>query len=342
MFSRLKSPSDAYIIAEVGQNHQGSLQEALKYVATFASLGASAIKFQIRNNKVLFDESFYDSVYNSENSFGATYGAHRDFLELSFEDHLKIRSKCSAVGVDYIVTPFDYPSLDLCKKLSCDAIKVASFDVGNIPFIHAISKLNIPVIVSTGGSDIDPIKYSLEEIIKIHSDIALLHCVSYYPCPADKVNLNKIRLLRELFPGIVLGLSDHFNGILTGPLAYLLGARVFEKHVTFDRSQKGTDHPFSLEPDGFRRFVRDIRRTPILMSSPDDHELGTEPVFKKLGKKITVKRSLSLNHTLTCDDISFIITSRDGINVRDTYKYLGRKLSAPIAESTPLLPSHFQ
>ena len=332
MFSLLSQSSDSYVIAEVGQNHNGSLQEALKYVSTFASVGASAVKFQMRNNKVLFDKQFYYSSYDSENSFGDTYGEHRDFLELSFEDHVHLRAKCRDVGVDYIVTPFDYPSLECCIQLKSDALKVASFDIGNLPFIDAMAKSKIPIIMSTGGSDLDVIKHSVDTVLSHHSDIAVLHCVSSYPCPADKVNLSKITALSQIFPEITVGVSDHFNGILTGPLSYMLGARVFEKHVTFDRSQKGTDHPFSLEPDGFRRFVRDIERTPIMLSEPKDYVLGSEPVFKKLGKKMVASRSLTSSHVITMDDLSFVITKEDGINVRETYKFLGKRLIRDVPE----------
>ena len=109
--------------------------------------------------------------------------------------------------------------------------------------------------MSTGGGNIQQIIDSVNSIKRYHSNISVLHCVSKYPCPPHEMQLNKIIKLKDLFPDLKIGISDHFNGILSGPIAYMLGARVFEKHVTFDRSLKGTDHPFSLEPDGFRKFV---------------------------------------------------------------------------------------
>jgi sialic acid synthase len=340
-FSLLKN-SSPYIIAEVGQNHNGSFEEAKKYVSLFSSLGASAVKFQIRDNKSLFDQDFYNSDYSNENSYGATYGEHREFLELTHEEHFALRDLCHIHGVDYIVTPFDYPSLSLCEKLKCDSIKIASFDVGNLPFIDAIAKLRVPVIMSTGGSHIDPIKHSISTISKYHKDLAILHCVSHYPCPADKVALEKISDLRQEFPDFTVGISDHFNGILTGPLSYMLGARIFEKHVTLDRSQKGTDHPFSLEPDGFRRFVRDIQRTPVMISSANLCSLGGEPVFKKLGKRMIASRALQEGHNLSIDDIGFIITRNDGINIRDCYMYLGLQVARSIPKGAVFTPQDFR
>ena len=151
-----------------------------------------------------------------------------------------------------------------------------------------------------------------------------MHCVSHYPCPLDKVNLGKINIIKELYPNITVGLSDHFNGILTGPLAYINGARVFEKHVTFNRSNKGTDHPFSLEPDGFRKFVRDIHRTPIMMSSQIYKDIGKEPVFKKLCKSLIANKFIKAGHIINIDDLDGMII-RPIIPVRQSPNIIGRK-----------------
>jgi len=142
---------DAYVIAEVGQNHQGSLEEALRYISVFAGLGADAIKFQMRNNRILFDDLVYNDLYNSENSFGSTYGEHREALELDYSSYLALRERCSHCKVDFIVTPFDEISLSACISLEVNALKVASFDLANIPFLDKIAKTCIPVVISSGG-----------------------------------------------------------------------------------------------------------------------------------------------------------------------------------------------
>ena len=331
IFGKSDSP---YVIAEVGQNHQGSLEEALKYIATFASLGASAVKFQMRDNKVLFDECVYDAAYESLNAFGHTYGAHREFLELNHSDYVILRRRCIDLGVDFIVTPFDLPSLHRCVELEVDALKIASFDLGNLSFLDSVAKTGIPVVMSTGGGTLQHIEDSVEVITSFHEKLALLHCVSLYPCPVDSLNLGNITILRNLFPQLQIGLSDHFNGIITGPLAYTLGARVFEKHVTFDRSQKGTDHPFSLEPEGFRKFVRDIKRVHPLMKSGNHAKLGNELVFQKLGKSLTVRSDLPSGHILTLADLDGRITRPALIPVRETRSILGRRLSTSISSGS--------
>ena len=315
-----------YIIAEVGQNHQGSIQEALRYVVTFASLGASAVKFQMRNNKVLFDNSVYDMPYDSHNAFADTYGAHREYLELDISEFRLIRQRCKDLSVDFIITPFDIPSLQSCLELDVDALKIASFDLGNLPFLDKLAKTKIPLIMSTGGGNIDHVKGSVDAITNHHRSLALLYCVSLYPCPIDAVNLGNITALQHCFPDLDIGLSDHFNGTLTGPLAYTLGARIFEKHVTFDRSHKGTDHPFSLEPEGFRKFVRDISRVQSLMSSGHHSQLGNEFVFQKLGKSLICNKDLPLGHILTHDDLDGRICRPVVLPVRESINIIGKQL----------------
>jgi sialic acid synthase len=326
MFSPLqKASSDSYVIAEVGQNHQGSLSEALRYISVFAGLGADAVKFQIRNNRYLFDREYYSSRYDSENSFGDTYGEHREALELSSLELKAICDRARNYDVDIIITPFDEPSLELCIELGVNAIKIASFDLGNIPFLERIASTGLPIVMSTGGGTIEQINDSVVAIQKYHNDLSLLHCVSKYPCSAHEVQLDKINVLANHFPSVTLGLSDHFNGILTGPLAYLVGARVFEKHVTFDRSQKGTDHAFSLEPEGFRKFVRDIRRTPIIMNCNSYEELGNEPVFLKLGKSIISLTNINKGEIIKSDHLSGRICRPSVIPVRESSKVLGSR-----------------
>lgn len=333
-FSALSKDGNILIIAEVGQNHQGRIDIALKYVKKFASLGAHAIKFQTRNNSFLFDSSVYNMSYNSENSFGKTYGEHRESLEFSPSELRILKETCKDEGVFFIVTPFDEKSLELCIDVGVDILKIASFDAGNLPFLHLAGKTGLPIVMSTGGASLEQIGASLHTLESYHSDIALLHCVSKYPCPAEEVNIGKIQKLASIYPNITLGISDHFNGILTGPLAYTQGARVFEKHVTFDRSSKGTDHAFSLEPDGFRRYVRDINRCPILFMNKSDDELGNEPVFKRLGKSLVCRKEIRCGSKILPEHLSGLIINPQGIPVRESNKVIGQIANVTIVEGT--------
>jgi N-acetylneuraminate synthase/sialic acid synthase len=305
----------------------------------FATEGADAVKFQTRNNKNLFSEEAYLAKYESENAFAETYGEHRETLELK-PDWLKIlKEDCKNYGVKFMSTPFDEPSLGLLKEIDVDILKIASFDLGNLPFINRISKLGKPVVLSIGGGKIDQIRSSVEIIKKNGVELAILHCVSEYPCEFNRLGLDNIELLRAEFPDNIIGSSDHFNGTLSGPIAFMKGARVFEKHVTLNRSWKGTDHSFALEREGFRKFVRDIKRVSEMMTPKPVNELGTEKVFVKLGKSLIAMEDLNVGDTFTLENLSGKIFSKQYTPVRDSNLFIGKKVSRKINKGEQILIS---
>jgi sialic acid synthase len=336
IFDAYVNGEDAFIIAEVGQNHQGSLETALEYVREFAKFGADAIKFQCRNNKVLFDKEAYSRKYFSENAFGETYGQHREFLELTANELKLVRDECRRHNVYFMATPFDEPSLEMLVDIEVDILKIASFDLGNLPFIKLIAETRLPVVVSVGGGRLQHIQSSVELLLRHHDDLSILHCVSEYPTPLDRVGLDNIRKLKQSFPKKSIGLSDHFNGTLTGPVGYMYGARVFEKHVTFDRSLKGTDHSFALEPGGFVKFVRDIKRVPKMAQTKSQETLGQEDVFKKLGKSIVANKDMSAGELLTIENLTGKIFTTTSIPVRDLQTIFGRTLKVSVRKGEPI------
>ena len=324
-----------FIIAEVGQNHQGNFEIAKKYIEEFSKLGASAIKFQTRNNKSLFHKSAFDKEYNSENSFAKTYGLHREKLELSKLDLIKLRKVCKKNNVFFISTPFDKDSLTLLQKVKVDMIKIASFDLGNLSLIKEVIKSKIPFIISTGGGNNNVIEHTMSFIKKFTNNFSILHCVSKYPCSFNDLNLSKITYLKKKYPNIIIGLSDHFNGTLSGPIAYKYGARIFEKHVTFSRAWKGSDHAFSLEPNGFKNFVRDIKRVPHMHKSINKN-LGRENVFKKLGKSIIASRNISKGKTINLNDLDGMIFEENYFPIRNSYKLIGKKTKKNLNKGDPI------
>ena len=336
MFKELLIEDKPFIIAEVGQNHQGDLELAREYIKVFANAGADAVKFQTRNNKYLFSEEAYLAPYGSENAFAETYGAHREKLELNPDFLPILKEDCMKYGVKFMSTPFDEPSLEILKQLDADIIKIASFDLGNLPLINRISKLGKPVVISVGGGKIDQIRSSVNLLIENGIDLSILHCVSEYPCEYNRLGLENIQTLMNEFPNCTIGSSDHFNGTLSGPIAYLLGARVFEKHVTLNRAWKGTDHSFALEAEGFRKFVRDIKRVKYMLPQKPKSEIGEEKVFKKLGKSLVALDNLSKGAMLTIDNLSGKIFSSQFIPVRESNQVIGRILNRDIKSGEPI------
>ena len=315
---------DPIVIAEVGQNHQGDVKIAKQYVKVFAEAGADFIKFQSRNNKTLFDTKAYNSLYNSKNSFGTSYGNHREALELNKKELTVLKKECKKYRVGFMVTPFDEKSLELVTQIGVDLIKIASFDLGNLSFINKIADKKIPVVMSVGGGNFKQIFDSVKILEKKKITNIILHCVSEYPCEYDRLDLGKIKLLKKKFKKSIIGSSDHFNGTLSGPLAYVMGARVFEKHVTLNRAWKGSDHGFALEPNGFKKFVRDIKRTQKMINVKSCKEIGKESVFKKLGKSLILNKKINKGEKITINDLSGKIFLEQYIPVRDSNKVIGK------------------
>jgi sialic acid synthase len=329
--------SKSIVIAEIGQNHQGELELARKYIKVFAETGADVVKFQTRNNKFLFSECAYNKKYDSENSFSDIYGLHREKLELDIEWLPILKADCEKYGVKFMSTPFDEPSLEILCDIGVDILKIASFDIGNLPFLDKISRKKIPIVMSVGGGKLEQIRSSVAILKKHSDDIAILHCVSEYPCEHDRLGLDNIELLSKEFPDLTIGSSDHYSGISSGPIAYMKGARVFEKHVTLNRSWKGADHSFALSTQGFRKFVRDIKRTPEMMKAKPEVELGSEMVFGKLGKSVVTACDLKAGEELTLDNLSGKIYGKQYIPVRETNKIIGKKLNKDIKKGDLIL-----
>ena len=336
MFKQEDIGDEPFIIAEVGQNHNGDLEVAREYIRIFSYEGADAIKFQTRNNKYLFSEDSYAAAYESENAFAETYGAHREKLELKPEWLPILKEDCINHGVKFMSTPFDEPRLELLKTIDVDILKVASFDLGNQPLIHRMASLGKPIVMSVGGGNIEQIRSSVEVILNHHDEVAILHCVSEYPCEYNRLGLNGIEVLINEFPRCTIGSSDHFNGILSGPVAYMKGARVFEKHVTLNRAWKGTDHSFALEPVGFRNFVRDIKRVRHMLPPKPEDDLGNEMVFQKLGKSLIAHFDIKAGDEITLDHLSGRIFKNQYIPVRQSNEVVGRIAKVDIAKGEPI------
>lgn len=339
---RKDDKNDVFIIAEVGQNHQGDLDYAREFIRIFAMAGADCIKFQTRNNRYLFSQDAYEAEYANENAFASTYGEHREKLELRSEWLPELKEECRKNNVKFMSTPFDEPSLELLCNVGVDLLKVASFDLGNLPFIHKIAKAGKPVVMSVGGGNIEQIRASVKVLLDANDEVAVLHCVSEYPCEYNRLGLDSIEVLSREFPQCIIGSSDHFNGTLSGPMAFIKGARVFEKHVTLNRAWKGTDHSFALEPEGFRKFVRDIKRVCQMMPPKSAEDLGNEYVFRKLGKSLIASRDIRAGEEISLDYLSGRIFKTNYIPVRESCRVIGRVAKRDIRQGAPIQYSDFE
>jgi N-acetylneuraminate synthase/sialic acid synthase len=312
--------SKAFVIAEIGHNHQGSVETCKKMFKAAAESGATAVKLQKRNNKELFTKEFYDSPYNSENAFGPTYGSHREALEFNFEDYQELKSYAESLGVIFFSTAFDFSSVDFLVKLGVPLIKMASGDLKSTPLLKYAASTGIPLIISTGGANLKDVQIAYEAIKSVtDTPFAILQCTAAYPAGPEILNLNVIKTYRNEFQDAVIGFSAHDLGIAMGPAAYALGARIFEKHFTLDRSMKGTDHAFSLEPIGMKKYVRDLNNVASALGDGVKNTLEIELApLKKMSKKIVIAEPVEKGERLTLANLMFM-SPGDGISPADLH-----------------------
>jgi sialic acid synthase len=328
----INDDSDCFIIAEIGHNHQGDLKKAREMFKVAKECGVNAVKLQKRDNKSLYARALYNAPYDNENSFGDTYGAHREALEFGRDEYLELKKYALELGLTMFATAWDYKSADFLAELDSPAYKTASGDLRSIPLLKYIARLGKPMIVSTGGATMEDVNRAYDAIMPINPQLCLLQCTAAYPAEADQLNLRVITTFREQFPDVVVGLSAHENGIAMPVAAYVLGARVIEKHFTLNHTWKGTDHAFSLEPIGMKKLVRDLRRTPLAMGDGVKRMIDAEkkPLLK-MGKKLVAAKDLPVGHLLTEADIA-MKSPGDGLPPYELDRVIGMKLKKMLKE----------
>lgn len=309
---------ETYIIGEIGQNHNGSVDIAKLIVELVARpvhedvfnldlKPMNAVKMTRRDLNEELTMTQMNRIYDTPNSFGRTYGEHRAFLELDDQAHFEVYKFAKEKGLDFVETLCAKGCLSMLKLFTPDYLKVASRDLTNLPLLAAMAETKIPIILSTGMAGKKELDDALESITHYHDEISILHCVSQYPTHPDNLNLNTIKYLKSHYGQYHIGFSDHTIGISAPSIAVGMGAEIIEKHITIDRHMKGTDQPGSLGPDGVNRMVRDIRMV--------ERWLGTEDIYidksvagskEKLERSIASNRFIKAGEVITEDDIHML------------------------------------
>ena len=328
--------TECYVIAEIGHNHQGSIEKAKEMFLEAKRAGAHAVKLQKRDNRSLYTQEMFDKPYENENSFGATYGEHREALEFGADEYRELQEYAAEIGITFFATAFDHPSADFLAALDMPAYKLASGDLKNTPLLEHVAGFQKPVILSSGGATLDDIRIAVESVLKINPRLCLLQCTASYPTPAEEMNLRVIETFREEFPDVVIGLSDHYNGIAMAVAAYVLGARVIEKHFTLNHTMKGTDHAMSLEPIGMHKMIRDLQRAAKALGDGTKRVLPSETsALVKMGKSLYAARDLPHGHTLSEADLA-IKSPGGGIPPAQLQSVVGRTLAKPVKRDQQL------
>ena len=277
-----------YLIAEIGCNHMGNIdiaKEMIETAATFCKV--DAVKFQKRCNKELLTEEQYNAPHpNPANSYGKTYGEHREFLEFTKEQHRELQEYCNKCGIEYITSVWDLTSAKEIAALNPRFIKIPSASNNNFEMLSWLCEnYKGEIQISFGMTTHEEEKEIVElfENCGRNQDLTVFCCTSGYPVPMQDVCLLEITRLREAYGSRVkrIGFSGHHNGIAIDVAALTLGAEVFERHYTLVRTWKGTDHAASLEPDGMRRLKRNLAQTYQALTYKSEEILPIEKVQRE-------------------------------------------------------------
>lgn len=322
--------SDCWVIAEIGHNHQGDLDTCKALFRAAKEAGASAVKLQKRDNRLLYTREAFDRPYDHENSYGATYGTHREALEFGWDQYAELKQYAKELQITFFATAFDVPSVDFLAELDVPALKIASGDLKSTYLLEYAARLGKPLVVSTGAASMDDVQRAYDTIMPINPQLCLLQCTAAYPPDFEQLDLRVIETFRQRFPDAVIGFSSHDSGIAMAAVAFTLGARVIEKHFTLNRAMKGTDHAFSLEPTGMRKVVRDLRRARVALGDGQKrvHENEITPGVK-MGKKIVARHDLPVGHVLEDKDLA-MKSPGDGLWPYRRPEVLGRTLLGPV------------
>ena len=287
-----KMMSKPLVICEIGCNHRGDLDTALDMIRVAAQFcNVDVVKFQKRTNKELLTSEEYNNPHpNPVNSYGNTYGAHREFLEFDLEQHRALKNACEEWGVVYSTSVWDLTSAKEIVSLEPDLIKIPSAintDLQVMNFLYEEYKGEIHVSLGMTSKKERDLVVELADKKGRAKDLVLYHCISGYPVEVDQLFLLEIQNLTQEFGGKVkgIGFSGHHKGIAADIAALTLGAEYFERHFTLDRSWKGTDHAASLEPDGMRRLTRDLKSVTNALESKPSEILPLEQVQRDKLKK---------------------------------------------------------
>lgn len=292
-----------YVIAEIGVNHDGTVERALELVDAAARAGADAVKLQLFSAEMLMSKEACLAAYQRAAGEADPFDMLRR-LEMSVDQMSPIVAGAHEAGIHAIVSVFSVELVGEAQRLPWDAYKTASPDIVNRPLLEALAQTMKPLIVSTGTATLDEVERAVRWVPSVFDRLALLQCVSSYPTPPDRAALGGIAALAEVSPGPV-GYSDHTSAVETGGLAVAAGASMLEKHLTYSRTAVGPDHAASLDPAAFAEYVRGARRAHTMLGPARKIVLDVEREVRGVSRQsLTVTRDLPAGHRLVRADLT--------------------------------------
>lgn len=291
-----------FVIAEVGINHNGDMALAKQLIDVAKEAGADAVKFQKRTTSEILTKEGIEKPYTSPHAFAPTYGEHRNKLEFDLDQYRELKRYALERGVQFFASVWDAHSTDEMEELGIDAFKIPSADVINTPLLEYVAAKDRPVLLSTGMSTMEEIEEAVKAVLRHNSRLVLFHCLSLYPSPEEKINLRFMDVLREKFAPLPVGYSGHEMGLLPTLAAVARGAVIVERHLTLDKTMKGSDHAASLEPHQFKELVDSIHAIEKILGVPEKimyEEL--KPLREKLAKSLVAKVAIPKGSVISAE-----------------------------------------
>lgn len=324
-----------YIIAEIGVNHNGFLDLALKLIDVAVEAGADAVKFQKRDLDKLYAKKYLENANAGEKTLRYLLPILQQ-VELPDEAYYDIVDYCKQRGITFMCSAFDIQSADFLESLGVPAYKVASADLTNLLLLDHLIEKGKPLILSTGMSRMDEVEFTVNFLKERGAEFALLHCNSTYPAAFEDINLRFMDQLRSF--DVPVGYSGHERGISVSTVASALGASIVERHLTLDRTMDGPDHAASLEPQGFKKMVRDIRQVAQALGTGEEKFISRGEILNRevLGKSLVATRRITSGETITPEMVT-VKGPALGISPQNYTKLIGRVVNRVIEEDEPFL-----
>lgn len=327
-----------YFIAEIGGNFDGSIDKAKRLIDAAKGAGADCAKFQTFTAETIVSEGGFSKMelHGVHGSWGRTVSEVFKDVEFPIEWHQEIAEYCKKVGIDFSTSPYFKEAIDLCAEMKLPFIKIGSGEITWLEMIEYTASKGIPIMLATGDATMSEIDEAVRTVEKTgNRDFVLMQCITNYPSKIDSANVNVLKTYQDAF-GCLTGYSDHSPGHVVALASVVLGGCVIEKHFTLDKTDKGPDHPHSMEPDEFRFMVDSIREVERAMGSTRKEvvEEEAETVFVQR-RCLYAKTNLKKGQIITADDIDVL---RPALGIPPKFKetIIGKTVNKDIPARDPI------
>ncbi len=327
-----------YFIAEIGGNFDGSIEKAKRLIDAAKAAGADCAKFQTFTADTIVSEGGFSkmTLHGVHGSWGRTVSEVFKDVEFPMEWHQEIAEYCKQVGIDFSTSPYFKEAVDLCADMNLPFIKIGSGEITWLEMIEYIAKKGLPIMLATGDATMSEIDEAVRTIEATgNKNLVLMQCITNYPSKIESANVNVLKTYQDAF-GCLTGYSDHSPGHVVALASVVLGGSVIEKHFTLDKTDKGPDHPHSMEPDEFKFMVDSIREVERAMGSTRKEVVEEEAETVYVQRRcLYAKRDLKVGQEITEEDIDVL---RPALGIPPKYRktIIGKHLNKDIPKGDPI------